>query len=140
MRRSGWLWVVAAFVALAGEARAHGGGLDANGCHHNRKTGDYHCHRGGPRLMAPRPPAKARQSPGRPAGAAAPARKPVPSLYGTAGTVIPCYCHGHSGYRENASGKCVSIANIIKVCGIPPEGKCRFEGGAAEGGAGACPK
>ena len=25
---------------------AHGGGLDKNGCHHNRKTGDYHCHRG----------------------------------------------------------------------------------------------
>lgn len=24
---------------------AHGGGLDANGCHHNHKTGDYHCHR-----------------------------------------------------------------------------------------------
>jgi hypothetical protein len=23
----------------------HGGGLDANGCHTNRKTGDYHCHR-----------------------------------------------------------------------------------------------
>ncbi|WP_371999973.1 YHYH domain-containing protein [Tistrella mobilis] len=23
---------------------AHGGGLDRNGCHHNRKTGDYHCH------------------------------------------------------------------------------------------------
>lgn len=22
----------------------HGGGLDRNGCHHNRKTGDYHCH------------------------------------------------------------------------------------------------
>jgi Putative peptidoglycan binding domain len=29
---------------------AHGGGLDANGCHTNRKTGDYHCHR------APAPP------------------------------------------------------------------------------------
>lgn len=26
-------------------AAAHGGGLDANGCHTNRKTGDYHCHR-----------------------------------------------------------------------------------------------
>jgi hypothetical protein len=25
--------------------QAHGGGLDASGCHHNRKTGDYHCHR-----------------------------------------------------------------------------------------------
>jgi hypothetical protein len=28
-------------------AAAHPGGLDANGCHHNRKTGDYHCHRAG---------------------------------------------------------------------------------------------
>jgi hypothetical protein len=27
-------------------ARAHGGGLDANGCHHDRKNGSYHCHRG----------------------------------------------------------------------------------------------
>ncbi|PDT47661.1 hypothetical protein CO661_12010 [Sinorhizobium fredii] len=25
-------------------AFAHGGGLDQNGCHHNRKTGGYHCH------------------------------------------------------------------------------------------------
>jgi hypothetical protein len=25
---------------------AHGGGLNAEGCHNNRKTGDYHCHRG----------------------------------------------------------------------------------------------
>lgn len=26
-------------------AAAHGGGLNAEGCHYNRKTGDYHCHR-----------------------------------------------------------------------------------------------
>jgi hypothetical protein len=26
----------------------HGGGLDRNGCHNNRRTGDYHCHRNGP--------------------------------------------------------------------------------------------
>ncbi len=26
-------------------ALAHGGGLDSSGCHTNRKTGDYHCHR-----------------------------------------------------------------------------------------------
>lgn len=26
---------------------AHPGGLNAEGCHNNRKTGDYHCHRGG---------------------------------------------------------------------------------------------
>lgn len=28
-------------------AGAHPGGLNAEGCHNNRKTGDYHCHRGG---------------------------------------------------------------------------------------------
>lgn len=25
----------------------HGGGLNSSGCHNNRKTGGYHCHRGG---------------------------------------------------------------------------------------------
>lgn len=29
-------------------ALAHGGGLDASGCHTNRKTNDYHCHGGAP--------------------------------------------------------------------------------------------
>ena len=32
------------FIA-GSEAFAHGGGLNAQGCHNNRKTGDYHCHR-----------------------------------------------------------------------------------------------
>lgn len=27
-------------------AYSHGGGLDKDGCHNNRKTGDYHCHNG----------------------------------------------------------------------------------------------
>lgn len=27
-------------------AMSHSGGLNAEGCHNNRKTGDYHCHRG----------------------------------------------------------------------------------------------
>ena len=41
-------WVIAACaLALAGAAGAHGGGLDKNGCHHDRKNGGYHCHRGG---------------------------------------------------------------------------------------------
>lgn len=25
--------------------RGHSGGTDANGCHTNHKTGDYHCHK-----------------------------------------------------------------------------------------------
>eukprot|EP01114_Cavostelium_apophysatum_P007476 TRINITY_DN19581_c0_g1_i1.p4 TRINITY_DN19581_c0_g1~~TRINITY_DN19581_c0_g1_i1.p4 ORF type:complete len:121 (+),score=5.90 TRINITY_DN19581_c0_g1_i1:3-365(+) len=32
-------------VVLSPAASAHGGGLNAEGCHVNRKTGDYHCHR-----------------------------------------------------------------------------------------------
>ena len=38
--------VVVACLALPASAMAHGGGLDVHGCHHNRMTGDYHCHRG----------------------------------------------------------------------------------------------
>ena len=41
--------VVACVFSLAilvpGFAYGHGGGLNAAGCHTNRKTGDYHCHR-----------------------------------------------------------------------------------------------
>lgn len=33
-------------LGLGTSGSAHPGGLDANGCHHNRKTGDHHCHRG----------------------------------------------------------------------------------------------
>lgn len=28
-----------------GQALAHPGGLNAEGCHHDRKNGGYHCHR-----------------------------------------------------------------------------------------------
>lgn len=33
-------------LVSVGEALAHGSGLDAYGCHHNRKLGGYHSHRG----------------------------------------------------------------------------------------------
>lgn len=36
----------ALLLATAATAAAHPGGLNAEGCHNNRKTGDYHCHRG----------------------------------------------------------------------------------------------
>jgi hypothetical protein len=43
------LAIAAIAFVLASPAWAHGGGLNAQGCHNNRKTGDYHCHesRGG---------------------------------------------------------------------------------------------
>jgi hypothetical protein len=46
--------IAAAFTVSS--AAAHPGGLNAEGCHNNRKTGEYHCHRAG--VVAPR----ARQS------------------------------------------------------------------------------
>lgn len=36
---------VAPAVSSVGWAFAHGGGLNKDGCHNNRKTGGYHCHR-----------------------------------------------------------------------------------------------
>jgi hypothetical protein len=36
----------AALLGIALPAYPHGGGLDGYGCHNNRKTGGYHCHRG----------------------------------------------------------------------------------------------
>jgi hypothetical protein len=55
-------WPIA-FVALAAlaasAAPAHPGGLNAAGCHNNRKTGEYHCHRSGA-ASAPQPKPAAR--------------------------------------------------------------------------------
>ena len=48
------LGLAALFTSVA--ATAHGGGLNADGCHTNRKTGEYHCHR------APARPAAAQQA------------------------------------------------------------------------------
>lgn len=34
-----------ALLCAASAAQPHSGGLNAQGCHNNRRTGDYHCHR-----------------------------------------------------------------------------------------------
>lgn len=34
-------------IFMSGAVLSHGGGLNAEGCHYNRKPGDYHCHGGG---------------------------------------------------------------------------------------------
>ncbi|MCA0320903.1 MAG: excalibur calcium-binding domain-containing protein [Proteobacteria bacterium] len=45
--------LLALAFGVAGQGRAHGGGLDANGCHHDRKNGGYHCHRAPAAAQAP---------------------------------------------------------------------------------------
>ena len=73
-------------------ADAHGGGLNAEGCYHERKTGGYHCHRA-PSPIAP--PAKFSQ-----AGVSA-----APQVVGPA-AVPTCYVGPKGGtYTIPASGR-----------------------------------
>lgn len=52
-------------LLAGGPASAHSGGLDKHGCHTNRSTGEYHCHRGSaPGRAAPAVPAQ-QLAPGR---------------------------------------------------------------------------
>jgi hypothetical protein len=84
-------------LASPGLALAHPGGLDKNGCHNDKKKGDYHCHKGpnagknfaskeamlketgGGAVAQPAKPAlKTSATPAAPAAAAKPAAKPEP--------------------------------------------------------------
>lgn len=60
--------IASVLMLFAPAAIAHPGGLNSSGCHNNRKTGDYHCHRAHapPPSVAPvrsSPPAPARSAP-----------------------------------------------------------------------------
>jgi hypothetical protein len=49
------MWALLACIGLPAEqVHAHPGGLNAEGCHNNRKTGDYHCHGGASRPVPAR--------------------------------------------------------------------------------------
>lgn len=65
------VWAVG--IAIPTSAEAHGGGLNAEGCHNDRKNGGYHCHRApaAPAKPAPNRPVtlKAEPPPKIPAGA-----------------------------------------------------------------------
>jgi hypothetical protein len=57
-RAANLLWTTqkalfAAFLVSASAAAAHSGGLNAAGCHNDRKNGGYHCHRGPVREVLP---------------------------------------------------------------------------------------
>lgn len=56
MHRIGCRFMLALSLAvLCSTVHAHGGRLNAEGCHNNRKTGDYHCHRSAYQAPAPTP-------------------------------------------------------------------------------------
>jgi hypothetical protein len=48
------LAVLGGVFLWASDSRAHSGGLNSEGCHHDRKNGGYHCHRA-PAVAGPAP-------------------------------------------------------------------------------------
>lgn len=54
-------FVILGLATTALPAHAHGGGLDSNGCHNDRKNGGYHCHRGPAPKPEPTPPSSRQQ-------------------------------------------------------------------------------
>ncbi|MFC1678719.1 thermonuclease family protein [Elusimicrobiota bacterium] len=68
-------------LALPTVLFAHGGGLNASGCHNDRKRGGYHCHRNATR------PRKTRKSPSRQPKATREAKSPPKQQAGFSGTI-----------------------------------------------------
>jgi hypothetical protein len=66
--------ILLALPIVAGNAWAHGGGLNKEGCHNDRKNGGYHCHRGSSAAPVERRTQPANQL--APSRYAAPARSP----------------------------------------------------------------
>ena len=46
MSRGFWAATWGLLLLASSGVAAHGGGLNAEGCHNDRKSGGYHCHRG----------------------------------------------------------------------------------------------
>ena len=46
-------FLISGLFSVAEAVHSHGGGLNAEGCHNNRKTGDYHCHRSNSNSKSP---------------------------------------------------------------------------------------
>ena len=55
MRRIMLVILVAASSTASAPVLAHSGGLNAEGCHNDRKNGGYHCHRAPSGSAVPRP-------------------------------------------------------------------------------------
>jgi hypothetical protein len=89
---------------------AHGGGLDANGCHYDRKNGGYHCHRS-------------------PAAPTAPAVPRVPDRPSVPASPAPLAASGVAALPANAqiTGTVVRFDRGAKVLVIDDEIAARFE-------------
>lgn len=104
---------------MAKDSNAHSGGLNAEGCHNNRKTGDFHCHGGsGTALKTPENKRKFKKT----------------ACGITGGKCEGCGCKGGPGYRSYSTGRCVGFEQMKAQCGTPPNSTlCSFENAPGSG-------
>ena len=123
-------------VLKSNPAEAHGGGTDANGCHTNHKTGDYHCHGGGRSRALKSNPVHAEnaQAPGAFSCEGRSFRDPNDGSY--------LYCKTSDGYGINHNGVMEGVAKTgseaaeaihkmesAPISAAPTPKKCSAEGG-----------
>lgn len=133
------IFTLLATLIISEAASAHGGGLDASGCHNDRKRGGYHCHRGSS-SPAPVYRAPVRQAPA-PAEVPEPAPAPIP-LYrsGTAQTAATTNSNlipPIDGQAQVLDGDTIQIGTTrIRLYGIDafePEQMCKSSDGETYG-------
>lgn len=78
MKASALKYVLLLLFVVPAIVSAHGGGLNADGCHTNRKTGDYHCHRAPSAAPTSRVPGAFKNCDAARAAGAAPVRRGDP--------------------------------------------------------------
>ncbi|NJL28062.1 MAG: peptidoglycan-binding protein [Thermoanaerobaculia bacterium] len=96
---------------------AHGGGLDRNGCHTNRKTGDYHCH-GAP--GPPPPPARKDPAP-RPATTPPPQARGLVISGGEGRGPVTIHDTGSQMGSVSERDLVLSVQLLLKALGYGPE-------------------
>lgn len=105
MRKTGIVWLLGLFASFA--AIPHGGGLDSNGGHFDRKTGNYHCHRapcGSGASATVRSVTPAKQSPS--------ATKPSEPLTVAS---LPVYNRKDWNHWIDADGDCINTRHEILI-------------------------
>lgn len=120
-------FALAAVLLIPHCLSAHGGGLDSMGCHHNRKQGGYHCHRGplagryfDSKAEAQQALRKLESKPedkSEPGSASQPGG--VPLAVAKVGTITPAEAKNYVGETSTVCGKVASARYAVSSRGQP---------------------
>lgn len=119
-------FALAAVMLIPHCLSAHGGGLDSMGCHHNRKQGGYHCHRGplagryfDSKAEAQQALRKLESKPEEKAHGPEPRESTRPSASIAVGTITPAEAKNHVGETSTVCCKVASARYAVSSRGKP---------------------